>query len=72
METITAVKTKNGLVTEDMYNLAMKSHETLLDLFCNEGLSRSQQRSIRKTLSVLAVIVQSVEEEIGDPFTELS
>ena len=68
METITAVKTKNGLVTENMYNLAMKSHEALLGLFCNEGLSRSQQRSIRKTLSVLADIVQSVEDDSDDPF----
>ena len=69
METITAVKTKNGLITEDMYNLAMKSHEALLNLYCSQGLSSSQQRSIRKTLSVLADMVQSVEEEVGDPFS---
>jgi hypothetical protein len=70
METITAIKTKNGLIPVDTYNLAVSADNALGDLYYSEGLNNSQRRSIAKARNVLDKIIKNAEitNNTDDPF----
>jgi hypothetical protein len=70
METITAIKTKNGLISVDTYNLVVSTDNALGDLYYSEGLNNSQRRSIAKARNVLDKIIKNAEitNNTDDPF----
>jgi hypothetical protein len=70
METITAIKTKNGLIPESTVRLILSADDVLPELYYSEGLSKAQRRIIAKTRKALDKITKNVEnqDDLDDPF----